>query len=95
MKTASAVNQSAKVGRFPQPGTAVPETVRREFARERDLIKDTLDQASKRPKPPTDDLMADALVYQKAVRDALRHDEFFEENDLVLESAEVIVVLRA
>jgi pimeloyl-ACP methyl ester carboxylesterase len=82
-------NQADRVRRIPPPGISVDTADRAELGITLQRLADEIAslRASLEKKPGLRELLPDVQIFQKAVRYALQHDEFFSTNEIPLAKA--------
>lgn len=77
-------NLPDKVRRIPKLGIEVPAEKREVLEAKLTDLEQRIAELGKRDDARTRSLLCDIQIYSKAVRDALRHQEFFEANELAV-----------
>ena len=75
-------NQAEKVRPVPPPGIEVPEGERDDLEDGLKRLKGAIDELTHRKDARTQELLADVMIYHKAVSDALTYREFFKPQEL-------------
>ena len=75
-------NQAEKVRPVPPPGIEVPEGEREDLEDGLKKLKAAIDELSQKKDARTQELLADVMIYHKAVSDALTYREFFKPQEL-------------
>ncbi len=73
-------NQAAQVRRIPKPGIAVPDDQRDSLQQGLDALAESIGRID--PASSLAPLLPDVQIFHKAVNDALKYEEFFEEKEL-------------
>jgi hypothetical protein len=77
-------NIADNVRKIPPPGIKVPDDVRKELAVELKKLQDAIKDVNAKATPEAKALLPDVEVYEKAVRYALEHDEFFNAKEFAV-----------
>jgi pimeloyl-ACP methyl ester carboxylesterase len=77
-------NDPVKVRPIPPPGVAVPEADRQRIQLGLDALAAAIDELKAQPAGPVSHLLPDVEVFHRAVDQALRFGEFFQEREIAL-----------